>query len=190
VLAATLGALLAVSLYSAAGSRDDVLALARDVAPGQVLANADLRIVTVSADPSLQPVGAGQLQQVVGQTARTNLAAGTLLSAAQLGEPLAARPGEAVVGLALKAGRYPAGLRVGDKVVVVIDIPPSDSTRAEGSPLGSPIGEARVLSVTRPTENSGNASSLISIVVPEQIGPSVAGGSAADRVSLVLVPAA
>lgn len=195
VLAATLGALGAVSLYSSAGARQQVLVLARDVAPGQAITAADLRVVSVSADPMLRPVAASQRGAVVGKTARAQLAAGTLLSGAQLGAPLAAQRGEVVVGLALKAGRYPSGLRAGDKVVVVIDNPPSDSTSKTDAAvprLGSPVGEARILSASRPAEgsSSGNASGLISIVTDDQIGPTVAGASAADRVSLILAPAA
>ena len=190
--AATGGALLAVTLFSRVGVQDDVLALARDVAPGQAITAEDLRTVKVTADPTLRPVKASALQTVIGRTARSSLGAGTLLTDSQLGERLAPRPGEAVVGLALKPGRYPSGLRVGDKVMVVVAIAASDASRPDANPrLGSSLSEARVVAVRAVEGGSGgSASAMVSVVVPDQVGPSVAGAAAADRVSLILVPAA
>jgi len=186
--AAAGGALLAVTLYAQAGAQDEVLALTRDVAPGQTITEGDLVKVKVSADPSLRPVPAKVQANVVGRTAKSSLGAGTLLSDSQLGERPAPRPGEAVVGLALKPGRYPSGLRVGDKVIVVVATAASDTANPR---LGSSLSEARVVAVRAVEGGSGGSvSAMVSVVVPDQVGPSVAGAAAADRVSLILVPAA
>ncbi len=91
--AAAGGALLAVTLFAQAGAQDAVLALTRDVGPGQTITQGDLRTVKVSADPSLQPVKASAQSTVIGRTAKSNLGAGTLLSESQLGDRPAPRPG-------------------------------------------------------------------------------------------------
>jgi len=190
--AAAGGALLAVTLFAQAGAQDAVLALTRDVGPGQTITQGDLRTVKVSADPSLQPVKASAQSTVIGRTAKSNLGAGTLLSESQLGDRPAPRPGEAVVGLALKPGRYPSGLRVGDRVFVVVGAAASDASRTDANPkLGTSLSDAKVVAV-RAAEggSSGSASAMVSVVVPEQVGPSIAGAAAADRVSLILIPPA
>ena len=190
--AAAGGALIGVTLVSSATAQTPVLALARDVGPGQAITPEDLRTVRVSADPSLRPVRASAKDAVIGRTAKSSLGAGTLLSDSQLGERPAPRPGEAVVGLALKPGRYPSGLRVGDRVIVVVDAAATDAAKPDATPrLGSSLSEARVVSVRAAAAgSSGSAAAMVSVVVPDGVGASVAGAAAADRVSLILIPPA
>lgn len=100
-------------------ARVQVLAVARPVAAGQPISAADLRIVGVVPDPSVPLVRAGQIQQVVGRTAAVPLAADALLTESQLGPASWPAAGQAVVAVALKPGRVPAGIAPGSHVEVV-----------------------------------------------------------------------
>ncbi|NUR30048.1 MAG: hypothetical protein HOV83_30065 [Catenulispora sp.] len=100
-------------------ARVQVLAVARPVAAGQLISAADLRTVGVVPDRSVPLLRAGQAQQVIGRTAAVPLAADTLLTESQLGPANWPDAGQAVVAVALKPGRVPAGIAPGSHVLVV-----------------------------------------------------------------------
>ena len=68
-----LGALGAAYLAQTVGGTVAVLAVVRDVAPGQVVQAADLTIADINTDPALSPVPADRLQSVIGQRAAAAL---------------------------------------------------------------------------------------------------------------------
>ncbi len=121
------GALLVVALSLAfmwtqlrSDASVQVLAMARGVPAGQVIAAADLRVATVVPDPSVALVASTQAPTVVGRTASVPLVAGTLLSPGQLGPAAWPPPGQAVVALPVKQGRIPAGITPGARVQVLV----------------------------------------------------------------------
>src|SRR5262245_28796196 len=61
-----------------------VLVLARTVAAGQVIAAADLRVATVTPDPTVHLVPSSQASTVVGRRAAVPLTAGVLLGPDQI----------------------------------------------------------------------------------------------------------
>lgn len=194
----TLGSALTFALlWTNAGDRRPVLALARAVPSGQVVEAADVTVVHISTDPGLRPIVATRRHEVIGQTAASDLVPGTLLTEAQLGEESLLGEDEVVVGVALGAGQMPSGLlQRGDRVLVVLTSPtgeipegagvPGGSGRSQPASLGRPLAEARVFA----TESLGDASSevLLSLAVARADAADVAGAAAGDRVSLVLVP--
>lgn len=106
-------------LYTSAGDRHDVLAVARPVAAGSVITAADLTEARVSVDPSLRPIPVSRQSEVVGRAAAVDLVPGTLLTRGHLADGPVVRTGRDVVGLALKAGQLPQGVRAGDRVLLV-----------------------------------------------------------------------
>src|SRR5262249_58236350 len=73
----TLGSALAFAvLWTNAGDRQPVLAMARDVPAGQTISAADLRVVRVAADGGIRPVSSSARSQVIGRPAALGLAAG------------------------------------------------------------------------------------------------------------------
>ncbi|GAA1215288.1 SAF domain-containing protein [Kitasatospora nipponensis] len=140
------------------GHRSRVLALARPVLAGQVLSAADLRSVLVSAEPGTATVGADQRDQVVGRRVSASLPAGLLLSEQLLGLPVA-QPGEAVVAVALKEGRYPSVLGAGDQVDVYEAHPGSGQAQA-----AAPV-EARVVDVQPGAGPAGGTVAMLSVPV-------------------------
>lgn len=106
------------ALYASAGHRSEVLVMARDVAPGARVTNADLGVAEVAASSSLTPVPVSLRSRVVGRLARVGLVKGSLLTPAQLAKGDTIGGGQAVVALLLKFGQAP-NLSPGDRVSVV-----------------------------------------------------------------------
>jgi hypothetical protein len=123
IAAAVFGAWLFAALYMSADDRREVLVLADDVARYEVLEPSDLRLVRVAEDADLAWIAGGQMDEVVGRVARTDLVAGSLLAEGHLipaGSDLLGAD-EAVVGAVITPGDGPVEtLRRGTAVVVVI----------------------------------------------------------------------
>ena len=131
------------------GSRQPVLVVARAVPAGSVIRDGDLAVVRISTDAALRPVAASQRTSVVGRTAAVPLAAGTLLTASELGPPVGLRAGQAAVGVALKSGQYPPGLAQG-ATVRVVDVGAPTSTGAGTTSAGVTVVNLATVTVSLP----------------------------------------
>lgn len=195
VVVVVLCALGFASVYSGAAQRTLVLAVARDVAPGEVISDADLRDIELSAGAGIKAVPASERKAVVGQRAAVALAPGSLLARSQLASSPRLAAGEALVPVALPAGRFPSELGPGDRVAVVATAPGGSAlfdgaqqplAQDSGSSGASPVlVQAKVLSVR--TETAPTRGALISLVVDDKSAPAVLAASAAGRVGLLLV---
>jgi hypothetical protein len=156
-------ALLFGVLAIATGHRSRVLALARPVVAGQVLSNADLKSVLVSAEAGTATIAEGRREAVVGQRVNASLPAGLLLSEELLGQG-PTPPGSEVVTLALKEGRYPPTLGAGDRVAVY-ETHPVTSSGGSGAPAAGPAPvEAMTLDVRPPGGSSAGAVAMFQVV--------------------------
>ncbi len=119
VLAVALGGLGSWALYTQLADTRPVLKLAHTVYRGQVIGAGDLGVVAIGRTTDLPGVSGDDLNSVVGQTARTDLAQGTLLVKDSYGK--AELPsGVARVGLKIDSGRLPSTpLPPGTQVQVV-----------------------------------------------------------------------
>lgn len=113
-------ALAAVLWQANSTQREPALALATDVARGEVIDAADVRVVYVGSDEPIVTLRRDQAAIVVGHAAAADLEAGTLLTPLHVADAQQVEAGEGVVGLALDPGQFPAmGLAPGDLVNVV-----------------------------------------------------------------------
>ena len=168
---------LVFSLQSA--GRVPVLGLARDVAAGQVLTSADLRVVHVAAGDGVGLVPAGELDQVVGRPVAVPRPAGALLAPADVGPAGFPPAGKALVAAAVKTGQFPPGLTTG-AVVTVLLAPDSASATAGGQ---TQAFGALVESVTA-QPSSADGSVIVTLLMDP--GPATTvGAAAAGTVSLV-----
>lgn len=177
-LVVVVSALVAGLLYADAGDREPVLAVARTVEVGQVLAPRDVREVLAGAVPGVRTVPAAQRSSVVGRPALVRLVPGALLHPAQLGNGEGPAPGLAVVGALLRPGQYPIGLRPGDEVLALrlIDaaagIGSAAPVRATVAALGAPAAGGMVVSLATepsdaaPVAAAGAAGHLALVVAP------------------------
>ncbi len=187
VLLCFVGALVFGALHLRLDHRAALLAITRPVAAGQVIRDRDLRVVRASAD-GIDTIGVAERRAVVGHVASVPLVAGTLLVRAELGSVASLRPGQAVVGLALKDGQFPAGLRSGDRLLIIDTGARTASAEpaAAARVLGSRVG-VTVVSVGPSTNTPGVT--VVSVQMDEADASGVATAAAAGQVSVVLVAA-
>lgn len=173
-----LSALLAVLVYGNLGQREPVLAAARDLAPGQVITDADLKVVHVAAGPGVALVPAAQRASLIGQRTAVGLPPGSLLTPAAMRAGPAVSAGSTVIGTVVKPGQYPIGLREGDEVTVLVAAPAAGSNTA-GSASGV---DAVIVAVSTRTGPEGTA---VALAVPAAEAPALALAGAEGRLVLV-----
>lgn len=189
VAAVVLGALLALALYTSVDRRQAVLAVRRPVAAGQVIAPEDLRQVRVSTADGITPVPVARSATVVGKSAAVALVPGTLITSAHVGAPSSLQAGQAIVGVALKAGQAPAALPPGTRVQVITTV------KAGGADQARPVVLTNSAVVAPAAATNGaeakpttSATTVLSLIVPASEAPNVAAAAADGAVSLVALP--
>ena len=197
-----------VSLYSHAGSRVSVLAVAHDVALGQIIEAKDIATAKISASSGLATIPARDIADAVGHRAGVALKKGTLLAFGELG-PVPLPAGRAVVGVATKAGELPAeGVSPGESVEVIVTDPAGAGQAADAlgagdgggstaaaTPSGSDGPPTALGSVVIPDatvtavadDSSGGDAVVVSVVVAQGVAPIVASASAAGQAAIVVV---
>jgi hypothetical protein len=174
-----------VAVYASnVGHRHAVLVVVRPVSAGAVIRTSDLSEARISSDPQIHAVPAAERDRIVGRVTAVNLVPGTLLTRAQLASGPLVGAGSAVVGLALKAGQLPSGVRSLDRVTLVETV----SGSAAGGSLAAPgsvlVASATVSSVQ---QSSDGQTMVVSVVVPTDQAPTVAAAAARDEVTLILL---
>lgn len=169
-------ALAAVMWHANATQREPVLALASDVARGDVIELSDIRVVYVGSDEQLVTLDREQAPSVVGHVAAADLQAGTILTSAHVTDRQRVESGEGVVGLALDPGQFPAtGLARGDLVNVV--------SASDGEP--GVLAEAAVVFAAE--DLGGQGRRFISIRTSEEAANEIAAAAERGPIRLVLV---
>lgn len=190
VAAVVLGALLALALYTSVDRRQAVLAVRRPVAAGQVIVPEDLRQVRVSTADGITPVPVSRSATVVGKSAAVALVPGTLITSDHVGAPSSLQAGQAIVGVALKAGQAPAALPPGTRVQVITTVKGGGADQARPVVLTSSAVVAPAAAANgaqaKPTTS---ATTVVSLIVPANEAPAVAAAAADGQVSLVALPA-
>lgn len=206
------------SIYSAADHKVPAIVVVRPVAQGQLLTSADLGEAEVSVSDGVGYVPVDEANLVSGKRASAAIPSGSLLTMGDLTGAPAIAAGDAVVGIALKDGFYPAsGVSPGDQVMVVqtaapgsvVAVPPTGSasptsttplttgsdvtisgTSATGTATDSVVlvQQADIFAVAAPTESSGTYSLLVSIEVSESVAAEVTTAATAGQVGIVLLP--
>ncbi len=203
-------------LYSSVDRRTPVVILVQSVTQGQSITSADLGEADVSVSGGVDYIPVSESQLIAGKRAVSAIPSGSLLTMADLTGAAGIDPGDAVVGVALKDGSYPAsGLDPGDQVMVVQTSTPgaalaSPTTGGDSSATGGPgtsgeaglttsseaeagtgilVSRATVVAAGMPNANSsGGYTLLVSVEVSSTDAPEVATAAAAGQVSLVLLP--
>jgi hypothetical protein len=179
VVVIAVSALIGVVVLSNAAAREPVVALAADVARGEVVSASDLQVVYVASDDPVATLAGAEAPGLVGRVAVADLAAGSLLSPGMLVDRAVVAAGEGVVGLALVPGEYPTDqLAPGDVVdVIAID-------GGTGSGAGAVVTGAEVFDVT---ELGTQGSRFVSLRMPAGDAATVARAAGTGGLRLVLV---
>ncbi|PSL01376.1 SAF domain-containing protein [Haloactinopolyspora alba] len=176
-----LGGLGAAWLATSVSDSVSVIAMSTDVPRGQVIERADLTTADINTDPSLEPVRAGRIDEIVGQHATSDLSSGSLLTLDAVADTVRPGDGEALVGVAVTAAQLPAEpLRPGDSVRIVDTPNPQDDP-----PSDTPNSIEAV--VVRSTVDQESGQRVVDVVVPEGDAASLAARVATGRITIVLM---
>lgn len=180
VAAICLGALLAGWAWTATTNTQEVLAARSTIERGAPITAEDLARVRISADPALSPVPASQLDELVGQRAAVDIAAGGLLTPGSTTSEALPADGTSIVGVALTAAQSPGlDLRAGDRVRIVVT-PALGAEPGSGAP---PFTAAEVVGVEL---DQTTGATVVDVLVPGVEATVLAARVATGNVALVL----
>lgn len=205
VLLILAGALGSTILVLRAGERVEAIKVTHRVSAGEKVPESAISSVMVAKDSDVQYVEWSQRGLLSKYRASTDLVEGSVLVGPMLTEQQGPKGNQVVVGLSLKSGQYPDGLKAGD--VVAAYRVGTDGSRSSGGASGAAGGGAGgtggatgsdPLLVTRAKvqtvkggggESSSSGDLPVSLVVDQTAAPKLTQAAAAGEVSLVLVPA-
>ena len=192
-------------LYASADHQRAVIIVTETIEQGQLITGSQLGEATASISGGVVAIPVADASELSGHRAAVTIEAGSLLTPEDVTIAAPIASGDAVVGLALKAGQLPAaGVEPGDQVQIVQTASPgtplssvsstssasgSQSSEGGGSATGVLVPQATVFDVEVPSSNSSSgASLLVSVEVSSTLAASVSTAAAADQISLVLLP--
>lgn len=195
-----LGAVAVAAALGQAEDRSGVVAAARDLPAGHVVAEGDLQVVEIAGAEQVAAIPAGRIGGLVGRTVLAPVGRDALITPRAVGggedHP---EDGEAVVGASLADNQVPAALQSGSRVALVITASGGAEQSGEGgqetgaasaAPSISPPQEAidgRVQSVDPPGDQSGGRSTRVALVVDAADAEVVARAASADALTVVEV---
>ncbi|MFI6247130.1 hypothetical protein [Streptomyces sp. NPDC051016] len=198
VLLILLGALGATTLVLQAGNRIEVIKVTEEIPAGSSVTNSNVASVMVAADDSIHYVRWSQLGSLKKLKAINTIPKGAVAVGEMFGSGSGLATGKATVGLALKEGQYPNGLKVGDTVAAYRVVTNNSSSTSGSSSSSSSagdsgsliVGQAKVTSV--PSAKSGELVSstnyAITLAVDTDKAADLAQAASNGQVALVSVP--
>lgn len=180
-LAVCLGGLGAALLYASATNAVSVIAINHTVYRGQTITSDNVKITSVAAPIGVDVVPAGDLENIVGKTALTDLAEGGLLNPRSVGDPVIA-DGAVRLGLRLDAGRLPTQTVVPGSGVRLVPV------AADGG--DAPSGASVTAVVVSVPQLQSDGATLLDVTVSAREAERVARLAAARQLVLVQLPQA
>jgi hypothetical protein len=178
------GALATTLLVMRSGDRVSAIRVVEQIGAGQLIPESALQEVQI-ANTGIDYVPWRFSKDVAATYASVTIIPGTLLTEAMTSKAsLELRTGRAIVGLALKAGQAPTGLRLGD-VVQVVFVPSAGRGNAVERRVLTP--NARVYRVGAPGRSG---TGLVSVIVDATVAPDVAAYASTGEIALAVLPGA
>lgn len=185
--------------YASTNHQTAAIVVIETIQQGQVIRGSDLGQASVAVTSGVVPIPVSDASELSGKRAAVTIPAGSLLVTADVTGTRSIAAGDAVVGVALKAGQLPAsGVEPGDPVMIV-ETSSSGSALASsasagassgdpGSSTGVLVPEAVVYDVdSPPADSSSGASELVSVEVSGTLAAAVTTAAATGQVSLALL---
>ncbi|WP_323385558.1 hypothetical protein [Streptomyces calidiresistens] len=187
VLLILVGALGAATLVLRAGDRIEVIKITERVPAGQPIPDSAMAPVLVAEDEAVSYVRWGQ-RGALAEDYRpaVDLVAGTLLVGEMLTTDETLGSDEVIVGVSLRAGQFPSGLKAGDSVAAywVGD----ERTAEEGSARETVIAErVKVENIFGESDVAGRNNLAVTLRVSRAEAPDLARAASGGDVSLVIV---
>lgn len=194
VLLILVGALGATMLVLQAGDRIEVVQVTEEIPTGGSVTNSNVTSVLVAEDASINYVKWDQLAALKKLKAMTTIYKDTVVMGQMFGDNVGDAQGKTLVGLSLKAGQFPAGIRRGDTVAAYRVTEGGSSGNSSASTSGNSnavLADKAV--VTDVPEKSGDeivasTNSAYTLAVDNDQAAALAQAAANGEVALVLVP--
>ncbi|MCX4724643.1 hypothetical protein [Streptomyces sp. NBC_01306] len=199
VLLILVGALGATVLVLRAGNRVEVAKLTHNVEAGQAITSSDVTSVMVANDNSINYIKWDQLGTVEKTlTARSALYSGSLLVGEMFTGEKGTPAGKAVVGLSLKDGQYPVGIKAGD-TVTVYRVGDRSGSSSSGSQSGSSsnsgssgggiiVNRATVSQADKPNDSTISSGNLaVTLLVDNADAAALSQAASAGEAAVVTV---
>jgi SAF domain len=186
--------------YSSANRQSPALIVTTTIEQGQPIVGSDLGQASVAISGGVTPIPVSDASELSGKRAAVTIPAGSLLTTSDVTGAQSIGPGDAVVGLALKAGQLPSsGLQAGDQVMIVQTAVPGSALTVQPTTGGSSdistasagvlVPQASVFDVEiPPVSSSSGVVESVSVEVSATFAAGVSTAAAAAEVSLVLLP--
>ena len=151
---------------------------------GAVVSREALGTVSVGLDPAVQSVPASRLEELVGQRAAVDIAAGALLTPASTTSENVPAAGLSLVGVSVTSAMMPGTrLLAGDRIRVVATL----GQQQDPTLLADPAAlDAVVVSVQAGLDSVGQGQTILTVEVPEGDAAGLAAMAATGRVAVVL----
>ncbi|MDN3024807.1 hypothetical protein [Streptomyces sp. S.PB5] len=198
VLLILVGALGATMLVLQAGDRIEVVKVTAEIPAGGSVTDSNVTSVLVAEDSSIHYIEWGQLAALKKLKAVSNIPAGVVAVGEMFGDEAGATKGKTLVGLSLKAGQFPAGVKEGDTVAAYRVAEGSGSSSSNSNSSASASGGSNSLLVEKAVvadvpqasgdEIVGSTNQSYTLAVDNDEAPALAQAAANGEVVLVLVP--
>ncbi|MBQ1094976.1 hypothetical protein KBY55_02390 [Streptomyces sp. b94] len=195
VLLILLGALGATMLVLRVGDRVEVVKVTADIQAGESIGD-NATPVMVAADDSINYVEWTKVEALKDLKAKSTIYKDTVVMGQMFAAGEALPAGKASVGLALKEGQYPTGIKPGDTVAAYRtgannsgSSDSSDNDASSSASGGAIVTDARVTAVKGEgdsTVTTGNKA--VTVLVDEGDAAALASAAAAGEVAVVRVP--
>ncbi|MGV9952910.1 hypothetical protein ACWDU0_13555 [Streptomyces cellulosae] len=197
VLLILVGALGATMLVLQAGDRIEVVKITEEIPAGQSVDGSNTTSVMVAEDPGIHYVQWSQLDALKKLKAVTTIPAGVVAVGEMFGSEAKVPEGKALVGVSLKEGQYPAGLKNGVTVAAYrVGGTSRSGSGDDGGSAGSGGGNSVIVEkalVNYVQEKGGDelvsSSNLpVTLLVDEAQATALTQAASNGEVALVLVP--
>ncbi|MFJ8791096.1 hypothetical protein [Streptomyces sp. NPDC102462] len=196
VLLILLGALGATTLVLRAGDRIEVVKITQEIPAGGSVTDSNVTSVMVAEDSGINYVPWAQVDGLKKLKAKSTIPGGVVAVGQMFTTEHGPEAGKATVGLALKEGQYPSGLKAGDIVAAYRVGGNSGSSGGGSSESSSSAGsgsviveQARVTSVPKKSDELVSSTNLaVTLAVDGDKAAALAQAASNGEVALVRVP--
>ncbi|MFE9027603.1 hypothetical protein ACFYOA_15245 [Streptomyces iakyrus] len=198
VLLILVGALGATMLVLQAGDRIEVVKVTEAIPAGGSVSTSNTTSVMVAKDDSIHYVEWSQLDQLKKLKAVSAIPAGVVAVGEMFGDEAGVAAGKATVGLSLKAGQYPTGIKQGDTVAAYRVSSASGSSNSNSNSSSSASSNSVIVDNARVTYVPGAKDSgdelvsstnlAVTLTVDSDKAADLAQAASNGEVALVQVP--
>lgn len=181
-----LGAIGGAFIYTTASNTVQVFVAANGIDRGDTIARDDLTTIALAAGQTTQAIPVSRAEDVIGKIAADNIAAGGMITAADLTTALPVPSGQALVGLELKSNQLPAQALVSGDEIVIVPIATQSATGVATTVDPSTTVQATVSQVRATANTTGTV--VVDVYVEARSAANVASLAAAGGVAIYLAP--